>query len=85
MSECISTEENLSDGELSEDADFQEAYNKLCKVNAKDAMNVELGHPSWGDNVCFLFPLFENVSSFANLSEKWVMVNTKIKKSTESA
>ena len=34
---------NPSDGELSEDADLQEAYNKLCKVAAKDAMKVELG------------------------------------------
>ena len=33
----------LSDGELSEDADLQEAYNKLCKVAAKDAMSVDLG------------------------------------------
>ena len=39
----ISIEENPSDGELSEDADLQEAYNKLCKVAAKDVMNVELG------------------------------------------
>ena len=36
-------EENLSDGELSEDADLQKAYNKLCKVAVKDVMNVELG------------------------------------------
>ena len=43
VSESISAEENLSDGELSEDADLQEAYNKLCKVAAKDAMNVERG------------------------------------------
>ena len=41
--ESMSTEENPSDGELSEDADLQEAYNKLCKVATKDAMNVELG------------------------------------------
>ena len=39
----MSAEENLSDGELSEDVDLQEVYNKLCKVAAKDAMNVELG------------------------------------------
>ena len=38
----MSAEENPSDGELFEDADLQEAYNKLCKVAAKDAMNVEL-------------------------------------------
>ena len=39
----MSDKENPSIGELSEDADLQEAYNKLCKVAAKDAMNVELG------------------------------------------
>ena len=43
VNESISAKENPSDGELSEDADLQEAYNKLCKVTAKDAMNVELG------------------------------------------
>ena len=43
VNESISAEENPSDGELSEDTDLQEAYNKLCKVAAKDAMNVELG------------------------------------------
>ena len=43
VNENISVEENPSDRELSEDADLQEAYNKLCKVAIKDAMNVELG------------------------------------------
>ena len=43
INECVSAEKNPSDGELSEDADLQEAYNKLCKVAAKDAMSVELG------------------------------------------
>ena len=43
VNESISVEENPSDGELFEDADLQEAYNKLCKVAAKDAMNIELG------------------------------------------
>ena len=43
MNESISAKENPSDGELSEDVDLQEAYNKLCKVTAKDAMNVKLG------------------------------------------
>ena len=32
-----------SDGELSENADLQETYKKLCKVVAKDAMSVDLG------------------------------------------
>ena len=43
VNESVSTEENPSDGELFEDADLQEAYNKLCKITAKDAMNAELG------------------------------------------
>ena len=43
VNESIFVEENPSDGELSEDANLQEAYNKICKVATKDAMNVELG------------------------------------------
>ena len=43
VNESISVEENSFDGELFEDVDLQEAYNKLCKVAAKDAMNVKLG------------------------------------------
>ena len=43
VNESVSAEENPSDGELFEDADLQEAYNKLYKVAAKDAMSVELG------------------------------------------
>ena len=43
VDESVSVEENPSDVELSEDADLQEAYNKLCKVAAKDAMSVDLG------------------------------------------
>ena len=42
VNESVFAEENISDGELSEDADIQEVYNKLCKVAAKDALNVEL-------------------------------------------
>ena len=43
VNESVSTKENPSNRELSEDANLQEAYNKLCKVAAKDAMNIELG------------------------------------------
>ena len=43
VNESISVEENPYDGKLFEDTDLQEAYNKLCKVAAKDVMNVELG------------------------------------------
>ena len=35
VNESVSAKENPFDGELSEDADLQEAYNKLCKVVAK--------------------------------------------------
>ena len=43
VNESVYAEENPSDGEISEDADLQEAYSKLCKVATKDAMSVELG------------------------------------------
>ena len=43
VDESVAIEENPSDGELSKDAYLQEAYNKLCKVAAKDAMSVDLG------------------------------------------
>ena len=42
VDESVVVEENPSDGELSEDANLQETYNKLCKVAAKDAMSVDL-------------------------------------------
>ena len=43
VDESVVVDENLFDGELFENADLQEAYNKICKVAAKDAMNVDLG------------------------------------------
>ena len=43
VDESTVVEQNPSEGELSEDVDLQEAYNKLCKVVAKDAMSVDLG------------------------------------------
>ena len=43
VDESVVVEENPSDGELFECADLQEAFNKLCKVVAKDAMSVDLG------------------------------------------
>ena len=42
VEESVVVEENPSDAELFEDADLQEAYNKFCKVAAKDAMSVDL-------------------------------------------
>ena len=43
VDESVMVDKNPSDVELSENADLQEAYNKLCKVAVKDAMNVHLG------------------------------------------
>ena len=43
VDESVVVVENPSDGELSEDADLQKAYNMFCKVAAKDAMNVDIG------------------------------------------
>ena len=43
VSETKTADENPFDGELSENANLQEAYNKLCKVAAKDAISVDLG------------------------------------------
>ena len=42
VDESIAVEENPSNGELSKDVDLQEAYNKLYKIAAKDAMSVDL-------------------------------------------
>ena len=43
VDESILVEENPFEGELSECADLQEAFNKLCKVAANDAISVDLG------------------------------------------
>ena len=43
VNESVLVEENPFDGELSECVDLQEAYNKLCKVAANDALSVDLG------------------------------------------
>jgi len=43
VSETEIVKENLSDEEIFENADLQKAYNKFCKIAAKDAMNVDLG------------------------------------------
>ena len=43
VDESVEVEENPSDGELSECADLQEAFNKVCNVAAKNAMSVDFG------------------------------------------
>ena len=42
VSEIETVDENPFDGELSENADLQEVYNKLCKIAGKDAISVKL-------------------------------------------
>ena len=43
IDESVVVDENPSNGKLFKNADLQEAYNKLCKVTAKDTINVDLG------------------------------------------
>ena len=43
VDESVVVNKNPFNGELSENADLQEAYNKLCKIATKDAMNVDIG------------------------------------------
>ena len=43
VDESVAIEENPFNEELSENANLQEAYNKLCKVVTKDAISVDLG------------------------------------------
>ena len=43
VSETETADENPYDEELFENADLQEAYNKLCKIGAKDVISVDLG------------------------------------------
>ena len=42
VDESVVADENPFDGKLTKCADLQDTYNKLCKVAAKDAMNVDL-------------------------------------------
>ena len=43
VDESVVVEKNPFDGEFSECANLQEAFNKPCKVAANDAMSVDLG------------------------------------------
>ena len=43
VDESVVIDENPSIGEFSKNADLQEAYNKLCKIAAKNTMNVDIG------------------------------------------
>ena len=83
VNESISAEENPSDEELSEDADLQEAYNKLCKVAAKDVMNVELGLKKIEslelDKKNLLVKLFDANELLNNVKTKNMLLLDKVK------
>ena len=83
VNESISAEENPSDGKLSEDTDLQEAYNKLCKIAAKDAMNVELGLKKIEslelDKKNLLVKLFDANELLNNVKTKNMLLLDKVK------
>ena len=83
VNESISAEENPSDGELSEDMDLQEAYNKLCKVVAKDVMNVGLSLKKIEslklDNKNMLVKLFDANELLNNVKTENILLLNKVK------
>ena len=83
VNKSISAEENPSNGELSEDADLQEAYNKLCKVATKNAMNVELGLKKIKslelDKKNLLVKLFDTNELLNNAKTKNMLLLDKVK------
>ena len=83
VNESVSAEEDPSDGKLSEDADLQEAYNKLCKVAAKDAMSVELGLKKIAslelDKKNFLVDLIDATELLNNVKTENMLLLEKVK------
>ena len=83
VNENVFAEENPSDRELSEDADLQESYNKLCKFAAKDAMNVELGMKKTAslelDKKNLLVKLFDATELLNNVKTENMLLLDKVK------
>ena len=79
----MSIEEKPSDGELSEDANLQEVYNKLCKVVVKDAMNVDLGLKKMAslelDKKNLLVKLFDTNELLNNVKIENMLLLDKVK------
>ena len=79
----MSAEENPSNGELSENADLQETYNKLCKVATKDAMSVELGLKKIAflelDKKNLLVNLFDATEFLNNVKTENMLLLEKVK------
>ena len=75
--------QNPSDGELSKDVDLQEAYNKLCKVAAKDARCVDLGLKKIAslelDKKILLVKLFDANDFLNNVKTENMLLLDKVK------
>ena len=83
INESVSAKENPSDREIFKDANLQEAYNKLCKVVANDAMNVELGLKKIEslelDKKNFLVKLFDVNELLKNVKTENMLLLDKVK------
>ena len=83
IDESVVAIENPFNGELFEDADLQEAYNKLCKVATKDSMNVDLGLKKIAslklDNKNLLLKLFDANELLAKVKTENMLLLNKVK------
>ena len=83
VDESVAVEENPSDGKLSEDANLQEAYNKLCKVATKDVMSVDLGLKKIAslelDKKILLLKLFDTNELLNNVNTENMLLLDKVK------
>ena len=83
VDESVVVNENLSDGEFSENVDLQEAYNKLCKVAAKDVMNVDLSLKKIAslelDKKNLLLKLFDANELISKVKIKIMLLLNKVK------
>ena len=83
VKESVAVGEKPSNGKLSEDADLQEAYNKLCKVAVKDAMSVDLGLKKIAslklDKKILLLKLFDANELLNNVKTENMLLLDKVK------
>ena len=83
VDESIVVEENPFDGELSENANLQETYNKFRKVAAKDAMSVDLGLKKIAslelDKKILLVKLFDTNELLNNVKTENMFLLDKVK------
>ena len=83
VNESVIVEKNPSDGKLSEDADLQEAYNKLCKVAANDNISVDIGLKKITslelEKKIFLVKLFDANKLLNNVKTENMLLLDKVK------